>query len=209
MPSNWCWSFLANPPVASHWTLCSRSLVAIGAKPILAGGTSCSCAVNATAQRASSMLAMPMIASGFSVAANALGSPISPRWAIAGTARRVVSRNCALGSNGEGTAPCLSSPEPCTSGRTSVFWGCWPTTRPCESRGELRSKRQARSTSGSSVASMPKQVCNTWRMAASVRHFRLTSNLGRMLLPTLSENGTWPWLFPRKRKSRPVMSRAA
>jgi hypothetical protein len=41
------------------------------------------------------------IESGFSVAANALASPISPQWATGGTARRVVSRSCALGSNGE------------------------------------------------------------------------------------------------------------
>jgi hypothetical protein len=44
------------------WTPCGRSLVAIGAKRILAGDTSCSCAANATAQRASSMLAMPITA---------------------------------------------------------------------------------------------------------------------------------------------------
>ena len=48
----------------------------------------------------SARVSMPGItttASGFSGAANVLASPISPLWAIGGTARRVVSRSCALG----------------------------------------------------------------------------------------------------------------
>ena len=80
------------------------------------------------------MLGITMTASGFSVAANALASPISPPWATGGTARRVVSRNCGLGLNGERTAPCQLSRELCTSGHTSVSWGCLTTTRPREGR---------------------------------------------------------------------------
>jgi hypothetical protein len=81
---------------------------------------------------ASCMRGMGTRALGFSVAANALASPISPLWAIGGTARRVVSRSCALGSNGAHTAPCRSNRE--MSGRTSASWGCLPTTRPYEIR---------------------------------------------------------------------------
>jgi hypothetical protein len=55
-------------------------------------------------------------ASGFSVAENALASPISPQWAAVGTARRVVSRSCALGSNGAGAVQCRSNREVCKSG---------------------------------------------------------------------------------------------
>ena len=39
------------------------------------------------------MLGITMTASGFSGAANVLASPISPRWATSGTARRVASRS--------------------------------------------------------------------------------------------------------------------
>ena len=80
------------------------------------------------------MLGITMTASGFSGAANVLASLISPPWATGGTARRVVSRNCGLGLNGERTAPCQLSRELCTSGHTSVSWGCLTTTRPREGR---------------------------------------------------------------------------
>ena len=100
----------------------------------MAGDTSCSRAVNATARRGSSMLGITMTASGFSGAANVLASPISPPWATGGIARRVGSKSYAPGFNGALTVPCLSSREGCTSGRISAFWRCWPTTRLCESR---------------------------------------------------------------------------
>ena len=80
------------------------------------------------------MRGMGTPALGFSAAANALASPISPPWAIGGTVRRVVSRSCALGSNGAHTAPCRSNREVCMSGRTSASWRCLPTTRPYEIR---------------------------------------------------------------------------
>ena len=83
------------------------------------------------------MLGITMTASGFSGAANVLASLISPQWATGGTARRVGSRSYALGSNGARTVRCRSNREVCMSGRTSVFWGCLPTTRPCESRGRV------------------------------------------------------------------------
>jgi hypothetical protein len=123
--------------VASHWPPYGRSLAATGGEHISVGITSCSRAMNAIAQRASCILGTQMTASGFSVAANALGSPISPQWATVGTARRVVWRNCALGSNGERAALCPSSHEACTRERTKGFWGCLPTTRRCESRGRV------------------------------------------------------------------------
>jgi hypothetical protein len=103
----------------------------------MAGDTSCSRAANATARRGSFMLGITMTASGFSGAANVLASPISPRWATSGTARRVASRSYALGSNGARTVPRRSNREVCMSGHTSVFWGCLPITRPCESRGRV------------------------------------------------------------------------
>ena len=136
MNSCWCWSFSAGSPAANRWTLYGNPSSAIGGKHILAGNISCSCAANATAQLASFMRGIPVgiTASGFSVAANALALPISPQWAIAGTAQRVVSRSCALGSNGVRTVPFQSSREVCTRGCTNVFWGCLPTTKPCESR---------------------------------------------------------------------------
>ena len=136
MHSIWCWSFLAGPPAANSWTPYDRTLSAIGGKHILAGDTSCSRAPNATAQRAFCMLGRAT-ASGFLVARNAPISPISLQWATDGTARRVVSRSCALGSNGERTLPCRSNREVCTRERTSESWGCWPTTRRCESRGRV------------------------------------------------------------------------
>jgi hypothetical protein len=107
------------------------------AKHILADDTSCSRAPNATAQRAFSMLGGHTTASGFSVAANALASPISRQWATAGTARRVASRSCVLGSNGERAALRRLSREACTRERTNVFWVCWRITRSCESRGRV------------------------------------------------------------------------
>ena len=79
----------------------------------------------------------PMIASGISPAANALGSFISPRWAIAGTARRAVSKSCAADCSGRRAIPCQSSREACTRRPTTVCWGCLLTTRPCESRGRV------------------------------------------------------------------------
>jgi hypothetical protein len=92
----------------------------------------------------------------FSVAGNAPISPISPQWATDGTARRVVSRSCALGSYGERTALCRSDREVCRKERTSESWGCWRTTRRCESRGRVTLQRQARSASCPFVAAMPK-----------------------------------------------------
>src|SRR6516165_2856719 len=100
----------------------------------MAGDTSCSRAANATAPRGPSMLGITTTASGFSGAANALASPISPQWDTDGIVLRVASRSYALGSNGARTVPCRSSLEACMSGRTSVSWECLPTTRPCESR---------------------------------------------------------------------------
>jgi hypothetical protein len=96
MRGSWCWSFLANPPAAKRWIPYGRSFSAIGGKHILAGGTSCSRAPNATAQRAFYMLGRATVF-GFSVAENAPISPTSLPWVIGGTARRVVSRSCALG----------------------------------------------------------------------------------------------------------------
>ena len=43
----------------------------------------------------------------FSPAADALVSPISPPWAIAGTARRAVLKSCAADSSGPRAVPCL------------------------------------------------------------------------------------------------------
>ena len=103
----------------------------------MAGDTSCSRAASATARRESSMLGISMTASGFSGAANVLTSPISPQWATGGTAPRGASRSYALASIGAHTAPCRSNREACISGRTSVFLGCLPITRPCESRGRV------------------------------------------------------------------------
>src|SRR5262249_28515456 len=80
-------------------------------------------------------LGISMTASGFSGAANVLASPISPQWVTGGTARRVALKSYAPGSNGARMVPCRSNREVCMSGRTSVFWGCLPITRPCESRG--------------------------------------------------------------------------
>jgi hypothetical protein len=103
----------------------------------LAGDTSYSHAPNATAKRASCMPGTRTTASGFSVAVNALASLISRQWATVGTARRVVSRSCAPGSNGARAVPCRSNREVCMSGRTSVSWGCLPITRRCESWGRV------------------------------------------------------------------------
>jgi hypothetical protein len=136
MRGSWCWSFLANPPAAKLWIPYGRSFSAIGGKHILAADTSCSRAPNATAQRAFHMLGRATVF-GFSVAENAPISPTSLLWVIGGTARRVVSRSCALGSNGERAALCRSSRAACRRERTSVFWGCLPITRPCESRGRV------------------------------------------------------------------------
>jgi hypothetical protein len=107
MHSSWCSNFLSDPPPANRWIRYSRSFAAIGGKHILAADTSCSRAPNATAQCAFCMRGTHTTASSFSVVANALASPISPQWATGGTARRVASRSCALGSNGEssGTVP--------------------------------------------------------------------------------------------------------
>ena len=137
MHSIWCWTFLASPPAANPWIPYSRTLFVIGGKHILAGDTSCSRAPNAPAQRAFCMLGTHPIAFSFSVAASALASPISRQWATGGTARRAVSRSCALGLNGQRAALCRSSLEACRRERTNIFWGCWRTTRQCESRGRV------------------------------------------------------------------------
>jgi len=139
MRGSWCCAFLASPPAAKCWIPCGRSFVAIGGKHILAGDTSYSRAPNATAKRAFCTLGT-RTASGFSVAANALASPISRQWATDGTARRVVSRSCVLGSNEARAAPRRLSREVCMSGRTSVSWGCLPIMRRCESRGRVTPK---------------------------------------------------------------------
>jgi len=133
MHSIWCWSFFASPPAANPWIPYGRTLSAIGGKHILAGDTSCSHAPNATVQRAFCMLGGRTTASGFSVAANAPASPTSRQWATDGIARRVVSRSCALGSNGARAVQCRSNREVCMRGHTSVSWGCLPTMRRCES----------------------------------------------------------------------------
>jgi hypothetical protein len=73
----------------------------------------------------------------FSVAVNALASPISRQWATVGTAPRVASRSCALGSNGARVVQCRSNREVCMSGHTSVSWGCLPITRRCENGGRV------------------------------------------------------------------------
>ena len=109
----------------------------------MAGDTSCSYAANATIRRACSMPRIPttITASRFSAAANALASLICPPWAIDGTAQRGVSRNCALGSDGERAEPYRSSHEACTRRRTNVFWGSLPTTRPSEIRARATLER--------------------------------------------------------------------
>ena len=104
-------------------------LLLLATGPIMAGATSCSYAANVAARRASSMLGTFLTASGFSPAASAPASPISPRWATVGIARRVGSRNYARGFNGKRVAPCPSGREGCTSG---------PTTRLLENGRELR-----------------------------------------------------------------------
>ena len=103
----------------------------------MAGGTSCSRAASATARRESSMLGISLTASGFSGAANVLASPISPQWDTDGIVLRVASRSYALGSNGAVMVPCRSNREVCISEHTSVFWGCLPITRLCESRARV------------------------------------------------------------------------
>ena len=116
-----------------------QDISATGGKHILAGDTSCSRAPNATAQRAFCMLGRPT-ASGFLVAGNAPISPISLQWATDGTARRVVSRSCALGSNGERTLPCRSNREVCTRERTSESWDAGLPRGAAKAGDELRSK---------------------------------------------------------------------
>jgi hypothetical protein len=51
--------------------------------------------------------------SGSSPVENVLAPPINPPWAIAGTARRVVWRNCAPDFDGEPVKPCRSNLEEC------------------------------------------------------------------------------------------------
>jgi hypothetical protein len=130
---SWCWSFLASPPPANHWIRYGRSFAAIGEKHISVADTSCSPAPNAIAQSAFCLLGTHTTASSFSVAANAVTSPIR-QWVTDGTARRAVLRSCGPGSNGAQAVPCRSKREVCMSGRTSVSWGCLPITRLCEFR---------------------------------------------------------------------------
>jgi len=73
----------------------------------------------------------------FSPAADALVSPISPPWAIAGTARRAVLKSCAADCSGTRAVPCQSSREACTRGPTTVCWGCLLTMRLYENRGRV------------------------------------------------------------------------
>ena len=141
MHCSWCLGFPRRSASGEPLDPCTADpSSAIGRKHISAGVTSCSCATNATEQRASCMPGTRTTAFGFSVAANAPASPISLRWATGGTARRVVSRSCALGSNGARTVRCRSNREVCMSGPTSVSWGCLPTTRRYESRGRVTLK---------------------------------------------------------------------
>jgi hypothetical protein len=167
MHGSWCWSFLAGHLAANSWTPFSRLFAAIGGKHISAGVTSCSCAANATAKRVSFMLGTGTPAYGFSPAANALTSLISPQWAIGGTVRRVASRSYALGSNGAGTVPCRSNREVCMSGHTSVFWECLPITRPCESRGRV----MLESTNHASIVSIYGGNAETDSLASVVGQF--------------------------------------
>ena len=136
MHYGWFWNFPAGQPTASRSRLYGRPSSATGGKPITAGATSSFYAANATVRHGFCTLAtMPgIIRFGFSPAANALALLTNLQWAIAGTARHVISRNCALGSNGALRARCRSNREACTRRPTSVFWGCSLTTRLCESK---------------------------------------------------------------------------
>jgi hypothetical protein len=83
-----------------------------------------------------------------------------------------VSRNCALGSNGERAVPCQLSPEACRRERTSVSWSCWPTTTACEARGRVTLENTGRSASCPAVAlgGMPgaqAPVASSFREAAA------------------------------------------
>jgi len=139
MHSGWCLNFPADLPAGKRMILYGRSSSVTGAKRILAADTSCSYAANVTARRASFMLGMPttITTSGFSNAANALASPISPPWAIGGTAPRVAWRNCAPGFDGAPVIPSRSNLEECTRRLISTYWGCWLITRPYDSRVQV------------------------------------------------------------------------
>jgi hypothetical protein len=104
MRSSWCWSFLSSPPAANRWIRYGRLFAAIGGKRILADDTSCSRAPNATAQCVFCMLAQTT-ASSFSVATNALASPIRPRWATMGPSRRIEKLRARLKWGAGGTTP--------------------------------------------------------------------------------------------------------
>src|SRR5262245_22294351 len=74
--------------------------------------------------------------SGFSNAVDALASPISPRWSIAGIAQPDVLNCCALDSTGEQAALCPSGLKACIRTRASVFWARLPTMKRYESRAQ-------------------------------------------------------------------------
>src|SRR4029434_176677 len=100
-------------------------------------------------------------------AANVLASLISPQWATGGTARRGASKSYALGSIGARMVPCRSNREVCMSGHTSVFWGCLPITRPCESRERV----MLESTNHASIVSIYGGNAETDSLASVVGQF--------------------------------------
>ena len=134
-------SSCASQPTANRWTPCGRLLAAIGGKPISAGVTSCSCATNATKQRASFMPGTRGQAFGFSVAANAPASPISidrPPVGPLGASCREVARSARMGRGRYGAD---QNRKVCLTGHISVSWGCLLITKPCESGGRVTLKK--------------------------------------------------------------------
>jgi hypothetical protein len=103
------------------------------------------------------MLGTPTTAFGFSGAANALASPINPRWATGGTVRRGASRSCALGSYGARTVLCRSNREVMyerTYQRILEMLAYHETVR--KQGASYPTKIQTGSASCPSVAAMPK-----------------------------------------------------
>jgi hypothetical protein len=60
-------------------------------------------------------------------------STMGHRWDR--SARRIEKLRSRLAWGAHG--PCRSSREACRRERTDVFWGCWRTMRPCETRGRV------------------------------------------------------------------------
>jgi hypothetical protein len=152
--SSWCWSFLSSPPAANRWIRYGRLFAAIGGKRILADDTSCSRAPNATAQCVFCMLAQTT-ASSFSVATNALASPIRPRWATDGTVAsyREVARSAQMGS---GRHYADQAARHARENVPTYFRDAGVSRGRAKAGGGLRSKLQARSASCPTVAAMPK-----------------------------------------------------